>query len=1078
MEIIDIPSQSAHTIYNVAGGLHINNSPEMLELLNKQKQEKLQELYSTPFFEALSEGLSKKKLIERKDKVSKIQNVLEEHNQLIFYGEPGMGKTTILYQFAKDLKKVIYISVKDKSPISIFSYLINKIRQLNDEDLLEVVDIDQAVEWLQSSLQKTSATIIIDDCEQLPDTVAKIIPLQKFNNKFLFATRKKNLFSKAGVINYECKAFTDSEIKTFLNSHGKIVGALEFNKIRKASIGNPLYLFYLTNFQITSLPESLIAFQEVIWSDLSIYEQEILILISAPHFSINTIQLSEALSFASPLEFSKVIENLSTLVTNINGSLHIFHPTFKEFILDKIKDKGLLEHYLIKLGNYFLSNDEIIQATYLLIDIAPEKVDKYLFDVFPKLLDWGELPFAVKVIKRTLSKVKKNIEKGYLYYHLSHANNLLGNKEESRSELDHSIFYLEKVKNKKMLAAALIFKAADLVELGSISEATEMADKIFYDLKEENKEVKAPILVTLSKIYVDMSETTKAAMASKQAFEIFKDLGDRRGMISSLANLISSLALDDQYQDDVEKYGLQLLEIIKGDDTEFSIEVIVLNALTSIYRKKKKFESAKTYCKKAIELCQKYEMKDRAILNLINFGNILRDEKNIEGAKAIYKEALVYTVQYNIKKDEGRIYWILASVETADGNLVGGLEYAEKSFTACSVVNYYYGIANALNEKAEILELLGDNTKAAQTYEDCANYYAKMEQYNQNYRSNIAKAITLYNSAGAKNEANILTTKLIEKAFVVEDFDDIEEIISNDPSDESVVKNFRILFKKYFSHSDVQRNIIQQFLSFVEFCKKQNKGEGKLLFKEFLNIIIYSGFKAKYSYSILGLAIEQSEDLLSHQDLDSIFSLLGKCLPFLSCRTIDEEFLILVSINGKINLEIKAIEDELITKKLALSLLLLLHERPDLIITEDDMKEKKCVIFLLLHNPEIEEALKNKIPPKDKIFSEHSQSVHMGKADYSIFEMIMISPEFDTYCNLSKNPDGKGSMYFYVNTVLGLREHFYHSKIRDNVTKRKPTVQTIAGLLGYTDLEDKNRKNENFFVDLSKIPGLVRLQKK
>ncbi|WP_123922157.1 NB-ARC domain-containing protein [Flavobacterium plurextorum] len=1074
----DIPLQSAHTIYNVAGGLHINNSPEMLELLNKQKQEKLQELYSTPFFEALSEGLSKKKLIERKDKVSKIQDVLEEHNQLIFYGEPGMGKTTILYQFAKNLENVIYISVKDKSPISIFSYLINKIRQLNDDDLLEVVDVDQAVEWLQSSLQKTSATIIIDDCEQLSDTVAKIIPLEKFNNQFLYATRNKNIFSKAGVITYECKAFIDSEIKTFLNSHGKIVGALEFNEIRKASKGNPLYLFYLTNFQITSLPESLIAFQEAIWSDLKTSEQEILILISAPHFSINSLQLSEVLSFASPLEFSKVIENLSTLVSNINGSLHIFHPTFKEFVLDKINDKGLLGHYLIKLGDYFLSKDEIIQATYLLIDLAPEKVDKYLFDVFPRLLDWGELFFAVKVIKRTLSKVKKNIEKGYLYYHLSHANHLLGNKAESRSELDHSISYLEKVKNKKMLAAALIFKAADLVEQGCISEATEMADKIFSNLKEENKEVKAPLLVTLAKIYVDMSETTKAAMVSKEAFEIFEELGDRRGMISSLANLVSSLAHDDTYHNDAEKYGLQLLEIIKGDDTEFSIEVIILNALTSIYRKKKKFEKAKMHCKKAIELCQKYEMKDRAILNLINFGNILRDEKNIEGAKAIYNEALVYTVQYNIKKDEGRVYWILASVEAADGNLEVGLEYAEKSFTACSAVNYYYGIANALNEKAEILELLGENTKAAQAYEDCANYYAKIKQYNQNYRSNTAKAINLYKSVGAKKEANILTTKLIEDAFVDEDFDGIEEVISNDSSDESVVENFRILFQKYFSHSDNHNNIIQQFLSFVEFCKKQNKGKGKLLFKEFLNIIIDSGFKAKYSYSIFGLAIEQSEDLLSDQDLNFIFSLLENCLPFLSCRTIDEEFQILVSIAGKINLEIKVISDELICKKLALSLLMLLHEKPDLIVNEDTMKEKRCGIFFLTHNPEMEKILKNEIPAKSKIFTEHSQSVHMGKADYSILEMIIISPEFETHCNLSKNSDGKGSMYFYVNTIIGIKEHFYHSKIRDDTNKRKPIVQTIAGLLGYTDLEYKNHKADNFSLDLSKVSGLATLQKK
>ena len=67
-----------------------------------------------------------------------------------------------------------------------------------------------------------------------------------------------------------------------------------------------------------------------------------------------------------------------------------------------------------------------------------------------------------------------------------------------------------------------MFKAMNLIEYGEVTEATKIADKVFANLKEDDKDFKAPLLVNLSKIYVDLSEFERGAIACKEAFEIFE----------------------------------------------------------------------------------------------------------------------------------------------------------------------------------------------------------------------------------------------------------------------------------------------------------------------------------------------------------------------------------------------------------------------------------------------------------------------------------------------------------------------------------------------------------------------------
>lgn len=1066
---MNIGEQNAENIYNIAGNMELHSSPEVVALLKKEKQDKLKELHSIAYFDILSNEFEHKKLISRNSETEKIETLLKEKKQILLYGDPGIGKTTSIYQISKKVVTPVYISVKGKSSVSIISYLVNKIKLANNEELIELKNVDEAFEWLQVCLQKSKQFFIIDDCEQDKETVSRLITASKFDTTFLFVSRNKSLFESSGITSYKCPTFTDEEVIEFLSLNDICLTKLELNNILEASNGNPLYLFYFSQFKISPLPESLVEYQNSIWNGLSPTQQEILALISIPYFNINISELAETLKSNSIIELSGEIDNMLSLINNRNGYLELFHPSFDEFVFNKLESKGVVSHYKEKLGNYYLSKEEIIQATYLLIDIMPEKVEKYLYDIFPILISWGELNFALKVLKIKLKFVSNTLDKGYLNYHLCHVHLLLGNREESNICIDKSLEYLKTLKNRKFYTSALMFKAMSLIEYGKIDEAKEIADTVFNKIEKKSKEFKAPLLINLSKIYVDLSEFKKGAKVCKEAFEIFEELGNKTGMLSSLVNLVTCLGQIDEYRDEAERYGLQLLDLIK-ESGEFSTEVVVLNALASIYREKQNYLKAKEFSNRAIQLCQKYEMKDKVILNLINYANIIRDEDNIGDAQKIYEEALIKCKEYNLRKDEGRIYWILSGIEQDSGNYQASIEYAEKSVLICKDLNFYYGAATALKEKSDTYILMGEHLKAAESLVESALFYSKIEQFSESYQYNITKAISIYNEIGLTLEANKLINELIQNTATRIDVDETFTLILDNASSESIENNFENLYERYFTTEDNKENAIRSFLSFISYCESLERKEGKRIFKKIINLIIENVGVAQFSYSILGIAIEQSRNLLEVTDLEEIFEKLTIKLSLLSIREINDEIIFITSIAGKINLEIHVFSDEIITQKLALALILIIIESPQLIIDESSFKENYCKIFIHLYSDEIKKILGEYLPKSQYVFNEHIQSLHMDKSGYDVQEMIIINTDYELKSNLNSFSDNKVFMYFITRTILGVKNHFYHSKISEDLEQRRFILNTIARQFNYTNIElnDKAKKTE-FDINLDKI---------
>lgn len=106
---MEISAQNAENIYNIKGDLILTHSPEIIELLRKNNQEKLSKIYTTSYIDLVREELFKKKIIQRTNEIDAIEQLLGSTNQSIIYGNPGIGKTVVLNQFSEKNENVIYI---------------------------------------------------------------------------------------------------------------------------------------------------------------------------------------------------------------------------------------------------------------------------------------------------------------------------------------------------------------------------------------------------------------------------------------------------------------------------------------------------------------------------------------------------------------------------------------------------------------------------------------------------------------------------------------------------------------------------------------------------------------------------------------------------------------------------------------------------------------------------------------------------------------------------------------------------------------------------------------------------------
>jgi hypothetical protein len=547
--------------------------------------------------------------VERPIIMEQIENALCTEDKILLLGEPGSGKTFLLGKMGID-SNAIYISLRDKDQLEVFSCITNGLRATQNMASLRFNSREEAKFELESTLQNSKSMILIDDADQDISLSRLFAGMDYYGNKVIIASRKETILGGSAIQTIHVESLNQDEIREYLREKNIELDHGKFIELVRACSGSPLYLYYFANFQLEPLPSGLMAYQQALWRTLNSKQRQILGLTAISLFPPRIDTLYEALkklnrNDIADMDIVSIIEELPSVIKINEGSLEIFHTYFKEFISKEIGILGITNEYHRLLGEIHLNIDNIVEATYHFVKAKDNRCEDHLLQAshyahMSGLLELSE-EFLCKQIEVAKLKGDNWIE-GNAHYHLGlifHEKGLFG---KSNEQFYNSIELFRSCENQEWTKFALIQYLLNQIALGDkTSEVIELLEQELDAYRDIYPIGEAYLLVNLSWAYLQISNYIKAANTAKRAYELFAEENNHEGMIVSLINLAGSLGQTTQ-QDLAAEYALKIIE-----NSEIyrrpRMKAAGLNILALTLRRNKKPIEARKCLEMAVDIC-------------------------------------------------------------------------------------------------------------------------------------------------------------------------------------------------------------------------------------------------------------------------------------------------------------------------------------------------------------------------------------------------------------------------------------------------------------------------------------------
>ncbi|MDI3477785.1 MAG: hypothetical protein PWQ59_1310 [Thermoanaerobacterium sp.] len=1067
-DLSDKIQTAGRDINNVNGPQYIFNNP-IMRLTGREGnfnegELKILELEKDDYLKELNKQLAEKNLIERNWVIKDIQNILDEKNQVIIYGNPGVGKTVIMNELVID-RDAVYISIKGKSIDRVIRYLVNSCGLPYDGDREGIIDL------FEGFLKSSSKYFLIDDCESNPELITTLLSIEKFDNKFVYASRNKNIAVEYQIDSYEISTFDEGEILEFLKVNEIKVDDLVLTDLIVASQGNPLYLYYFTKHQIKPLPKGLVEYQSAIWRLLSVDHKEILSCVAISTFPITLITLRDSYKLitkkdCSPMAFLELLSELNYLLKRNDSTYEIFHLSFKEFLLDEITDKGIADLYKREIGNACFNNNEIVNASVLLIDVKDKKIKPYLFESAHILYHSGYIDLSQKLLLAALEFYDTNdelYEIGYAHYHLSNIYKDFSNNSLAYSHIEEAQKIFEDLGEKKLLSAALTFKALFLAEDGQKKESFEIVDQIIDNLPED-KQQQALAYVNISKIYLCFNQYKAGAEFARKALEIFIELKDSFGIQISILNYSGCLANIEE-----EELATKYLEdMLNSENIEISPQVRagILNNLTSCYRKSGDYDKAKQNCIEAIKIVRQLGLNNKVAMNLLNLGNVYRDEKNYEKCETIYKQGLKIAKEHNCKKEIGRAFELIANIYNLQKKYPEAKDAAINAIKISSLVKDDFRIAEAYIEKANankglglIDEYVDDLINAVKHYLQ-ENFYdeAIYHLFNVCNIANENKFTTIIHESIELLKEVVDKTNQIDIGEFVNKLKERNEIIDNSSALEIIEK----MLQKYLLDVNAV-NTVYPFIYYITLCKREFDRGGIDRFKIMLLSIQENIRNNSNLLNLLAVLIEQSNYLLKLNEVEDIIEILVDSIDGFYYREIsDGSGIFTICWDNNVIFQVLSTKQDLTEFKIALSISLILKSSEQYIKSKiENFHEEFLEIYVFNYdtfNREIQEI-------GEKAISEPISAIFGERVGYDIPVPIILCKNYNERSDFAINDNNKAFVWILMNLYRVLISHFCHIPANEFDKKYAKDASKFAKTIMFPKA---NKENEDFWkIDCS-----------
>jgi len=231
------------------------------------------------------------------------------------------------------------------------------------------------------------------------------------------------------------------------------------------------------------------------------------------------------------------------------------------------------------------------------------------------------------------------------------------------------------------------------------------------------------LLIDEGVAYLGVNDSDAATPLFRRAKELFELLEDSYGSEIATRNLIVSLSASQDGRAEAESLRAELAI----DDTESPRHRAWLcNLLVPRLRREKKFEEAEAMAREAISIGTELGDAYLIAINQIMLGNVLRDAKDLDGARAAYIEGGKLAQSVGRPDIEGRSSRLLASTDNEAAEGAGESERRALAARAEQYATHATGLladsfawvehAFALEERGDARRFLGRRHDAATDY--------------------------------------------------------------------------------------------------------------------------------------------------------------------------------------------------------------------------------------------------------------------------------------------------------------------------------------------------------------------------
>lgn len=362
------------------------------------------------YLRSIHEEMDRNGVVKRDKPVQEVQKLLATNPFILIVGDPGSGKTYLLGELGKQLNG-IYISLRNKTNQQVCAYLANHMAHQRGKAPQSLPSEDDARAALQEALADTAIVLLIDDADENPTVAQALLGMDFFDCHAIFAVSSPQQALYRNVKRVPLPLFIREEVGQFLELHHLVFPPGEVQRLYAASQGNPLYLYYFTQQQITPLPEDLAAYQQALWQKLSPLQQNALTFLAESLVPLTIAELHALLNAQQPasgtvMETKSLLTSAAPLLRQTNETYEFFHARFVEYVRSLATYDGLASHYHQLLGEHAVRQRQAVAAAYHFLHANDPRMRKHLINGAQIAILQGEILLAEQFLLQALLPVQ------------------------------------------------------------------------------------------------------------------------------------------------------------------------------------------------------------------------------------------------------------------------------------------------------------------------------------------------------------------------------------------------------------------------------------------------------------------------------------------------------------------------------------------------------------------------------------------------------------------------------------------------------------------------------------------------